>query len=155
MFIRLIVAGSGDFKQVLRRRCILYGIMAAAGLLTLAVSLAGTALGLLEEDFLSGFYAGIGGGLLAGGLYALINTRRTLKNPARLRAAEVKETDERNREVSLRALSATAWILLVVFYAVLLVSVFFSRVVFWTVFCLGVCFFVTMGLAWLYYNRKL
>ena len=155
MFIRLIAAGNGDFKLVLRRRCVLYGMMAAAGLLTLALSLAGTASGLLEEDFLSGFYAGIGGGLLAGGLYAFINTRRTLKNPARLRAAEVKETDERNREVSLRALSATAWILLVVLYVVLLVSVFFNRTIFWTVFCLGAVFFVTMGLAWLYYNRKL
>lgn len=155
MFIRLIAAGSGDFKQVLRRRCVLYAFMAAAGLLTLALSLAGTALGLLEEDFLSGFYAGIGGGLLAGGLYALIDTRRTLKNPAKLRAAEVKETDERNKEVSLRALSATAWILLVALYMVLLVSVFFSRVVFWTVFCLGAVFFVTLALTWLYYNRKL
>lgn len=155
MFIRMIAAGSGDFRQVLRRRCVLYALAAAAGLITLAAALVLSALGVLDGGFLSGFYSGLGGGALAAGLYNLMDARRMLRDPARLRAAEVKETDERNREVSLRALSATAWILLVVFYAVLLVSVFFSRVVFWTVFCLGVCFFVTMGLAWLYYNRKL
>lgn len=155
MFIRLITAGNGDFKQVLRRRCVLYALAAAMGLATLAAALVLSALGVLDGGFLSGFYAGLGGGALAAGLYNLIDTRRMLKNPARLRAAEIKETDERNQAVALHALSATAWILMAALYVVLLVSVFFSRVVFWTVFGLGAVFFVTLALTWLYYNRKL
>ena len=155
MLIRLIMAGNGDYKLVLRRRRALLGIVAAVGLLTLALSLALTALDVLDGGFLSGFYSGIGGGLLAAGISGAVSIGRLLKDPERLRAAEVKETDERNQAVALRALSATAWLLLAVLYVVLMVSVFFSQTVFWTVFCLGACFYVILGLTWLHYNRKL
>lgn len=155
MLIRLFSAGYGDYQKILRRRCILFGLLIALGTVTFSASLVLAWLDLALPPFVLGFYGGVGIGVAGFSVVGLISTRRLMKSEKRRRAAEIKETDERGKEVSLRAASATALILLFVGYVALMVAVAVNQTVFYTLLASIIVFFVVYLSATAYYNKKL
>lgn len=106
-------------------------------------------------DFFGGFYAGVGAGITAAAAVWLIRLRRLLQDEAALKRAYTKDNDERNREISIRALLSAGVALVCVLYAVLLVAGLFYPVLF--CFCLAaVVLYAAMALLFqAYYNRKM
>lgn len=155
MLIRLFSAGHGDYAAVLRRRCALFGALILLGLATLAASIILGRLGLLEQDFPRGFYAGVGTGVAGFSVVGLCSTRRLMRDKARMRAEEIKETDERVREVALRAASATALLLIIAVYVALMVAVVVNRTVFFTLLAVVAVFFTVFLSCRAFYDKKL
>ncbi len=155
MLLRLFLAGQGDFKAVLRRRsrllvlCIVLGVTAAAAGFTLE------ALGAPLPNVALGFYAGTGTGIALFGAVGLIAARRTLRNEKKLRAAEIKETDERRREVVRRAASAATLFLVLLTYVAMLVAIAVDWTVFFTLITVVMVFAGVFFCCLVYYDRKL
>lgn len=81
------------------------------------------------SDYASGFYTGVGGGLIAAGIITIIRHIRTLKNKERLREKEVYEKDERNRMIGLKTWSYAGWIMFIALYVGMLIAGFISEIV--------------------------
>lgn len=154
MLLRLFTAaGDGEeYRRVLKRRCILFGVLIALGLATIAGAYF---LGNSLPDFVRGFYPGVGTGAGLCGAAGLFGTRRTLRDEKKLRAEQIKETDERGKEVTLRSASTTVLILIAVAYVALMVAVAVDLTVFFTLLGTILLFFAIFLSAHVYYNKKL
>ena len=86
-----------------------------------------------DRDFVAGLYMGIGCGVLAVSIVWFLKIRSLLKDEKKLRVKRLKESDERNIQVTLKAHYTAGLLLILTGYTVLLVSGFFSMEVFWTV----------------------
>ena len=78
-----------------------------------------------------------------------------MKDPKKLRASEIKETDERGREVTRRAITFTALVLIVLIYVAMMVSIAVNFAVFLTLIATAAVFFTVFLAATAYYNHKL
>lgn len=155
MILRLFSAGHGNYPEVLRRRCRLFILCIVLGL---AAACTGFVLDFLDVSLPSravGFYAGFGTGIAVCGVAGLTGTRRTMKDPKKLRASEIKETDERGREVTRRAITFTALVLIVLIYVAMMVSIAVNFAVFLTLIATAAVFFTVFLAATAYYNHKL
>lgn len=108
------------------------GIMIAiVGVITVSLALTfGTGIfanGSHYEDFNSGFFAGLGGGLIGAGILTFYKNRKLLKNPDKLKEKEIKETDERNIYLNQKALSVSAMIWISLLYVAMIGAVFFDN----------------------------
>lgn len=155
MLIKLFSAGHGDYRRVLKRRAILFALLAVLGACTLGASFVLAWLDAPLPSFVLGFYGGVGLGMAGSCILGFIGTRRLLKDEKKLRAEEIKETDERGKEVTLRAASATALILIILAYVALMITVAVNRTVFFTLMAAIAAFFVVFFSAMAYYNKKL
>ena len=147
MILRLFSAGHGDYLAVPRRRCWLFILCIVLGL---AAACVGFVLAYMEAplpDMAMGFYTGLGTGVAVCGVAGLIGTRRTMKDPKRLRASEIKETG--------RAVSLTALVLIVLIYVAMMVSIAVNFAVFLTLIATAAVFFVVFLSSVAYYNHKL
>ena len=79
--------------------------------------------------YLDSFLFGTGAATLASGMVNFFRKNDLLRDETRLRKAAIVELDERNLEITRRACALTLNILLIVMYAAMVVSAFFS----WTV----------------------
>ncbi|SCJ51828.1 Uncharacterised protein [uncultured Flavonifractor sp.] len=155
MILRLFSAGHGDYLAVLRRRCWLFILCIVLGL---AAACAGFVLAFLDvplPDMAMGFYGGFGTGIAICGVAGLIGTRRTMKDPKKLRASEIKETDERCHEVTRRAVAFTSLVLIVLLYVAMMVSIVVNFAVFLTLIATAGVFFAVFLASTAYYNHKL
>lgn len=158
MLFRLFNAREGDdYRAVLKGRCVLFAVFIALGFTTLAVSLFLAIFDVLDSSisYAIGFYAGVGIGVAVACLVGLISTRRLMKNEQKMRLEFIKETDEREKEVTLRAASATALALIAVAYVAMMVTVVLNRTVFYTLLAVAVVFFVVFLSSRAYYAKKL
>lgn len=155
MLIKLFTAGYGDYKKVLKRRCVLFGLLIFLGLSTIAASVILGFLEVLQHDFVLGFYAGAGAGVAGFSTVGLVGTLRLMRDETRMRAEQIKETDERKREISLRAASTTALILISAVYVALMVSAVLNLAVFFTLLAVVAVFFAVFLSSVAYYNKKL
>ena len=85
-------------------------------------------------DFMRGFYAGGGAGLTIVGVFSLLKLRALRKDPEKLRAFEIRTTDEREIELSRMAAQRTFWGMYFVLAAALFISLPFSVTVCVTIF---------------------
>lgn len=108
-----------------------------------------------QLDFLQGFYTGVGFGLIGVSIVVAFNTRRLLRDEARLKAAFVKATDERNRAISAAALQATALTMLILLYLALFVLGLFYPVLFWFCFACVMAAVVILLCFVAYYHHKM
>ena len=128
-----------ELKKRMRTLTVLFGL----GLLTLAVTI-----GLilqqpeLMESFRAGLFSGIGTGLMLGSALGMFYLKSKMKDEESLKAARLAETDEREREISNKALRATAKVMLVVLYLIMLVCIFISDVAVIVMCALIMLFFV-------------
>lgn len=158
MQLRLFSAREGDdYRQVLKGRCFLFTVFIVLGLATLGVSLFLAIFDILGDSlsYAIGFYAGVGSGVAIACLVGLIGTRKLIKNEQKMRTEFIKETDEREKEVTLRAASFTALVLIAVAYVSMMVSVVLNRTVFNTLLAVAVVFFVVFLSSRAYYAKKL
>lgn len=124
-----------DFEKRCRLRIRLSAGLIALGLISLGVTAlteGNMPILYLEPgapDFVSGFYTGIGFGLIAAGLITIIKNRRYLKNGDLKKQRQIYETDERNRMLGLRSWAYTGYAMFLLLYIGVLVSGFISMTV--------------------------
>lgn len=106
-----------EYKEVLKKRLVKVRLIGLAGLLVIAGAAVLTCL-LPEkvDDYHLGFTYGMGTGLILGSIVAMVRIYRTLASEEKLKAQRLKETDEREVEISNMALKQTAKLILAVLY---------------------------------------
>lgn len=106
-----------EYKEVLKKRLVRVRLICLAGLLVIAGAAVLTCLlpGKVDDYHLGVTY-GMGTGLILGSIVAMLRIRKTLTNEDKLKVQRLKETDEREIEISNMAIKQTAKLLLVVLY---------------------------------------
>lgn len=158
MLLRLFSAHEGDdYKKVLQGRCVLFTVFTILGFVTVGVSLFLAIFDLLDDSlsYAIGFYAGVGSGVAVSCLVGLIGTRKLMKNEQKMRTEFIKETDEREKEVTLRAASFTALVLIAIAYVAMMVTVVLNRTAFYTLLAVAAVFFVVFLSSRAWYDKKL
>ncbi len=156
MLIKLFtVSKKDDYRQVLKRRQTIALAAVALGLVTMVTP--PILLFLLPNlsDHAMGYYSGGGAAIISMGLFAFFSTRRTLRDEKRLRAEQIKETDERTQEVKRRAASLTILLSLLGLYLGLLVAVLMNPTVYLTLLGVFAVFLVLFLGSLAYYGKKL
>lgn len=142
-----------EFADVLRKRRNFIPVMAMAGAAAIAAST--FLLRSEERAFLAGLYMGLGCSLLAVCVVWFLKIRSILKDEKKIRMRRLKEADERNIQVTMKAHYTAGALLIAVGYAVLLVAGFFSMEVFWTVWTFVMLYFVLFVIGRVFYERKM
>lgn len=116
-----------EYKDELKKRQRLMIVLLFLGILTL-VAMAVLLLTEAEssENYAAGFFCGAGIGLILGAGLGIQKLHKTMNDEAALKEARLTETDEREKEISNRALKMTAKILLISIYLLLLLCVITS-----------------------------
>lgn len=109
-----------EYIKVLKQRQKKVSLLFAAGLVTMLIGILAWKLmdGVADKQF--GIISGFGGGLTVGATLSIINIRSILKSEERLKQNRLLETDERENEVSSRAMRTTAKIVLAVLYIMMI-----------------------------------
>lgn len=106
-----------EYKKVLKKRLIKVRLISLAGvLIILGAAVLFHMLPGKVDDYQQGVTYGMGAGLILGSIVAMLRIRKILANEEKLKAQRLKETDEREIEISSKALNQTAKLLLTVLY---------------------------------------
>ena len=97
--------------------------------------------------FSSGFYTGIGSGLIAASVIMIIKNVRLLKNKEALKRREIYESDERNRMIGLKSWSYTGYIMFILLYIALLFAGAINVLVMKTILAILAAFAVCLFLS--------
>lgn len=133
-----------EYKKELQKRMRSMIVLFILGFLTL-----GTMLVLIwqqpemMDSFRAGLFTGIGTGLMLGSIVGMLQLRRKLKDEESLKKARLAETDEREREISNKALRMTSKVMLIALYLVMLGCIFIADEAVLVVSCLILLFFVS------------
>lgn len=106
-----------EYKEVLKKRLVrvrltcLAGVLVIAGVAVLTCLLPGKV-----DDYHLGVTYGMGTGLILGSIVAMLRIRKTMTNEEKLKVQRLKETDEREIEISNMAIKQTAKLILAVLY---------------------------------------
>lgn len=73
-----------------------------------------------NTDYSSGYYVGLGCGLIAAAIITIIKNIRLLKNKEALKQREIYESDERNRMIGLKCWSYAGYAMFILLYIALL-----------------------------------
>ena len=73
-----------------------------------------------NADYSSGYYVGLGCGLIAAAIITIIKNLRLLKNKEALKQREIYESDERNRMIGLKCWSYAGYAMFILLYIALL-----------------------------------
>ena len=142
-------------KQILAKNKYMWGLI-VLGLITAVIAYYMEFSGKMKvDDYMLGVYCGIGVGLFVCGIMMLIRNRNLLKDEAKLKEARLKMTDERNVEISSKALKAAATVLVVVLYGVLLIGGLFYPILGKLMAMLICLFVVTYAIAWKVLDHKM
>lgn len=142
-----------EYKAVLKMRRKVLLVPAIAGAVSIAASIFLLKSG--AREFLAGLYMGLGCGILAAAAVCFLRIRSILKDEEKIRTHRLKETDERNIQVTLKAHNTAGVMLIMTGYAILLASGFFSMEVFWTVWALLMLYFAFFIIGRMVYERKM
>lgn len=130
-----------EYREVLKGRKRKLWILFSVGIITAVV---GFGAGYFLEEMMPyqmGLVAGFGTGLAMGAVIALVRIYRLLSNEGRLKEQRLKETDERELEVDAKALRATAKLILMMLYLLMIVGgLFYEEIM--GVCCLLICIFL-------------
>jgi len=98
------------------------------------------------SEYCSGFYTGLGGGLLGASLLTIIKNVRILTNQEKLKQREIYENDERNKMIGLKTWSYAGYAMFILLYIGMLIAGFVSELVMNTILTtfgvFGICLFV-------------
>ncbi len=143
-----------EYRKKLKMRKRFIPVIVIAGAASIVVSMVLLQSG-EEKDFLAGVYMGIGCGLLAVSVIRFLKIRSILQDEKKLRMKRLKESDERNIQVTLKAHYTAGVLMIMAGYVTMLVSGFFSMEVFWTVWALVMLYFVLFAVGRLFYEKKM
>lgn len=106
-----------EYKEVLKKRLVRVRLIGLAGVLVIAGAAVLTCLlpGKVDDYHLGVTY-GMGTGLILGSIVAMLRIRKTMTNEEKLKVQRLKETDEREIEISNMAIKQTAKLILAVLY---------------------------------------
>lgn len=90
-------------KEKLKIKCVVCGILAVIGIVMIVLSIQVKSL----TDMQSGYMSGFGNSVTAVSLALLIKNIIALRNPKKLKDREIELTDERNIQISIRAMAIT------------------------------------------------
>lgn len=148
-------AGSDEeYREKLIRRKRFIPVMVLAGAAAIVVSCVLLRSG-EEQAFLAGLYMGVGVGVLVVSMVGFLKIRSVLRDEKKLHMKRLKESDERNIQVTLKAHYTAGVLMIMAGYVTMLVSGFFSMEVFWTVWVLVMLYFVLFAAGRLFYNKKM
>lgn len=156
MLIKLFTISEKDnYREVLRHRSAIALAAAALGLATMVTP--ALLLHFLPDlnAHAMGYYSGGGASIFGMGLFAFFGIRRTLRDEKRLRSEQIKETDERSREIKRRAASLTILLSILCLYIGLLVAVLVNHTVYLTLIGVLAAFILIFLGSLLYYGKKL
>lgn len=75
-----------------------------------------------NSDYSSGYYVGLGFGLIAAAIITIIKNIRLLRNKAALEEREIYEADERNQMIGLKVWSYAGYAMFLILYVALLIA---------------------------------
>lgn len=97
--------------------------LTVAGIVTAFVALAAEYVWTVNiGDLMLGVYTGVGAGLTVGGIVLLIKNVLLLKNEKKIRQARISASDERNIQISIRAVRAAVAVLIAAMYFTILIG---------------------------------
>ncbi|WP_294167090.1 hypothetical protein [uncultured Clostridium sp.] len=112
-----------EYKGVIKERIVLFIGIVILGLITLVITLFGDRyLNLKISEKMISTYSGFGTGLTVVGVVLLIKNIRILKNEEKIRKARISNTDERNKEISLKSSKIALGFMLATMYLVGLIG---------------------------------
>lgn len=98
-------------------------------------------------DYSSGFYVGLGCGLIAAAIITIIKNVRILKNKEALKQREIYESDERNRMIGLKCWSYAGYAMFILLYIALLFAGTINVIVMNTILVIlagfAICLFIS------------
>lgn len=108
-----------SIEQKLKVRILFCIVLILLGIASLYV---GTCVPLASDnaDYSSGYYVGLGCGLIAAGTITIFKNLRLLKNKEVLKQREIYEADERNRMIGLKCWSYAGYAMFILLYIALL-----------------------------------
>lgn len=117
-----------EYKKELKKRMRTMVVLFILGALTLATMVVLIILKpQMLESYEAGLFTGMGVGLMFGAVTGIIQLRNRMKNEENLKKARLAETDEREREISNRAMRMTAKVMMTALYLVMLFCLFIAR----------------------------
>lgn len=100
-----------------------------------------------NADYSSGFYVGLGCGLIAAAIITIIKNVRILKNKEALKQREIYESDERNRMIGLKCWSYAGYAMFILLYIALLFAGTINVIVMNTILVIlagfAICLFIS------------
>ena len=97
MLVNTMKTGKTIEKKMRNRNLYCVGLI-VCGVISLIIGV-GNVLPAEMSEYASGFYTGVGGGLIAASIITIIRNIRILKNPTKLKEREIYENDERNKMI--------------------------------------------------------
>jgi len=100
-------------------------------------------------------YAGVGSGVMAAALVLWIRFQRILKNPEKLKAMRLSNTDERNKEIGGKAYRFASTVLLIGLYGICLIGGLWYPILIKVVGILMWIFLITYIISYKVFERKM
>lgn len=153
MLIKAIFNG-GDYPRSLKRRRLAAGALLAVGPVGFACYFAlvpSSAMGYYAQ----GFHLGAASGITAGAVILLLRTQYLLTHPAAQRKAQVKETDERERQITSLAVQFAGLLTFFAAAAALFVVIPISRTAVLALLCVMAVFCLSFLAAAAYLSKKM
>lgn len=122
IFCATRVMADEDYREYVRKRCVIYVGLMVIGAITAVIAAVAEYGRTVEISDMVGIYAGMGAGLIAGGLILLIRNLRLLRDEKKLREARISGSDERNIQIAALAAKAALAVLLVGIYFAILIG---------------------------------
>ena len=141
-------------EKRIKNRIIYSVCLAVLGVISAVIGVGGF-LPVELSDYLSGFYSGVGTGLIVAAIITIIRNIRTLKNEKLLKEKEIYENDERNKIIGLKTWSYTGYAMFIILYVGLLVAGFISEMVLNTILVILGVYALCLFLARLYCNKTM
>ena len=156
IFCKTIAKNNEEYKNIIKNRMKVMVILMVIGIITALAGIIGEFyLKTPVSDKVLGVYNGLGSGLFAASLVLWIKNKTLLKNEEKLKESRLNNTDERNLEISRKALNIAAYVMLASVYIIGLIGGIFYPILF-KVLSLIVCIFLlTYVIAYKYYNKKM
>lgn len=84
---------------------------------------------LSDAEYLSGYYTGFGLAVIASGIITIVQKILLLRNPEKLKAREIYESDERNKMIGLKTWSWAGYAMFILLYIAQMVAGLFNVVI--------------------------
>lgn len=125
MFYGKNIRTDEEYKKEIIKRMVIFSMILLLGIITIVIALMGKYYEKFNFEINSIWYfMGMGCGLIFAALVNLIRDYILIKNKYRLRKERIKNSDERNIEISIKASRVTTAVILVMLYITIIVSGF-------------------------------
>ena len=117
-----------EYRTILKKRQVIFYLYILVGMVTEGLVLfLHFCTRMTFTEYRLGYLLGLGAGLILGAVVGLVRIRQKMADEEKLKEFRLKETDERELEADSLALRATAKLLLVLLYVLLIVAGMFER----------------------------